>query len=106
MKRSEKHLPSKASFSTFLQLNCSNFGLNFVKGLRVTKFVKKIKFGGVWGEMKCFQRKTFTKYLRLTLVLISVFQEFFAHFPKFLFWQEDWALDYHPSKFKHFPDIS
>ena len=80
-----------------------------MKGLRVTKFVKKIKFGGIWGEIeakKCFQRKTFTKYLRLTLVLISVFQEFFAHFPKFLFWQEDWALDYHPSKFRHFPDIS
>ena len=28
VKRSEKQLPSKANFSTFLQLNCSNFGLN------------------------------------------------------------------------------
>ena len=32
--------------------------------------VKEIKFDGVWGKLeakKCFQRQTFTKYLRLTL---------------------------------------
>ena len=62
-----------------------------MKGFRVTKIVKEIKFEEVWGEFeakKCFQRHSFTKYFRLTLVsckivhygksLISVFKEFFA----------------------------
>ena len=41
-------------------------------GLIVTKIVKKkIMIEGVFGELeakKCFQRKSFTKYLTLTLV--------------------------------------
>ena len=44
-----------------------------MKGLRVTKIVKEIRFVGVWGELeakKCFQRQSFTKYLRLTLVFV------------------------------------
>ena len=44
-----------------------------VKGLRVNKIVKKIKFEGIWGELavkKCFQRQSFTKYLRLTIVFM------------------------------------
>ena len=44
-----------------------------MKGLRVTKIVKKTKFRDVWGESeakKCFQRQLFTKYLRLTLVFM------------------------------------
>ena len=40
MNKLEKLLPSKANFSTSLQLNCSNFRLNSVKGIRVTKTVK------------------------------------------------------------------
>ena len=45
-----------------------------MKALRVTKNVKEIMFEGVWGELeskKCFQRQQITKYLRLTLVLMS-----------------------------------
>ena len=46
---------------------------NCVEGLRVTKIVKEIKFQSVWGELKaknCFQKQSFTKYLRLTLVFM------------------------------------
>ena len=42
-----------------------------MKGLRVTKIVKEIKFEGVWGKLESkngFKRKSFTKYVRLTLV--------------------------------------
>ena len=42
-----------------------------VKGLRVTKIVKQIMFDEVWVILKSktgFQRQSFTKYLRLTLV--------------------------------------
>ena len=45
-----------------------------MKDLRVTEIVKEIKFEGVWGGLetqKCFQRQSFTKYLRLTLVSMS-----------------------------------
>ena len=38
-----------------------------MKGLTVTKIVKKIKFEGVGGELEakgCFQRQSFTKHLR------------------------------------------
>ena len=74
MKRLEKQLPSKANFTTFLQLNCSNFRLKpCERGLKVIKIVKEIKFEGFWGELgakNCFQRQPFTKYLRLTLVFM------------------------------------
>ena len=45
-----------------------------MKGLRVTKIVKEIRFERVWGKLeakKCFQRQPFKKYLRLTLVSMS-----------------------------------
>ena len=73
VKRSEKQLPRKGKFRTFLQLNCSNFSLKLVKSLIVTKIVREIKFEEVWGELeakKCFQKQSFTKYLRLTLVFM------------------------------------
>ena len=44
-----------------------------MKGLRIIKIVKEIKFEIVRGELearKCFQTESFTKYLRLTLVFI------------------------------------
>ena len=66
-----------------------------MKGLRVTKIVKEIKFEGVWGELeakKCFQRQSFPKYWRQTLfwhkiakykkVLISMFRQLFASINK------------------------
>ena len=46
---------------------------NWIKGFRVTKIIKQVKFGGVWGKLeakKCSQRQPFTKYLRETLVFI------------------------------------
>ena len=101
-------------------MNCSNFKLkNCVKGLRVTKNVKEIKFGEVWCEIeikRSFQRQSFTKYLRLTLAfrwsssLHEKFNLFFKSFSlvliKFWLWQEDWALGYHSVKFWDFSDIS
>ena len=66
-----------------------------MKGLRVTKIVKEIKFEGIWDNLeskKCFQSQSFTKYLRLTLFsseianylksLMSNFQELFASINK------------------------
>ena len=44
-----------------------------MKGLKVTKIVKEIKFEGVWGKLEPttgFQRHSITKYLRLTVVFI------------------------------------
>ena len=46
---------------------------NCVKGLKVTKIVKQIKFEGVWGKLEaknCLQRQPFTKYLRKTLIFM------------------------------------
>ena len=42
-------------------------------GPTVIKVVKEIKFEKVWGELEaneCFQRRSFIKYLRLTLIFI------------------------------------
>ena len=44
-----------------------------MKGLRVTKIVKEIKFEGVWDELESkngFKRQSVAKYLRLTLVFM------------------------------------
>ena len=60
--------------STFLQISCSNSRLNCVKNLRVTKTPKpSIKFEGNWGNVVaiiCFQRQSWTKYLRQIPVFI------------------------------------
>ena len=45
-----------------------------MKGLRVTEIVKEVKLERVWGELEakyCFQRQSFTKYLRLILIFIE-----------------------------------
>ena len=52
MERSEKQLPNKGNHRTFLPPNCSNFKLKCLKGLKVTKNVKEIKFQGVWSELE------------------------------------------------------
>ena len=75
---SEKQLPSKTNFSTFLQLNSFNFRLRLCE--RSYQLVKEIKFEGVWGDVEAknrFHRKSFTKCLRLTPVLMrnSALQE-------------------------------
>ena len=46
---------------------------NYVKGLRVTKIVKPIKFERDWGNLEakyCFQRESCPKCIRQTLVLV------------------------------------
>ena len=65
-----------------------------MKDFIVTKIVDKIKFEGVWGELKSkkgFQRQAFTKYLRFLFSceiahygkgLISVSEEVFASIDK------------------------
>ena len=73
-----KELSSKTNFSAFLQINCFNFMFKMCH--RVTKTVKQIKFERVWRKLeakKCFQRQSFTKYLRQTLffMLNSALQE-------------------------------
>ena len=67
-------------------------GQNIVKGLRVTKIVKEIKFKGVWSELeskKGFQRESATKYLRLNLGFMgnSALQEKFNCYFSGLFWK-------------------
>ena len=45
-----------------------------MKGLRLTRIVEEVKFEGIWGQLEaknCFQRQSFTKYLRLTLVFMQ-----------------------------------
>ena len=90
-----------------------------MKGLRVTKIVKEIKFEGVLGELeakKLFLIQSFTNYLRLSLVFMwnSALQKkfnfcfsrvFLLALTKFLFWQRGWALGHHSMRFKHFPYI-
>ena len=66
-------------------------GSSYVKDPRVTKIVKQIKSEKGWGELEarnCFQRQSFTKYLRQSLPFIwnsklrkhsiSVFHETFT----------------------------
>ena len=60
-------------FSNFLQVSCSNFKLNSVKDLRLKKNEKQNKLEGVWGDLEarnCFQRQSFTKYLRQSVVFM------------------------------------
>ena len=97
-----------------------------MKGLGVTKVVNEIKFQDVWGELEekqCFQRQSFTKYLRKALVSMwnSKIRETFNFYFSAVFcwyqqsfyfekwpghWEEDWALDYNSMNFWDFPDLS
>ena len=46
-----------------------------MKGVRITKIVKEIKFEGVSGELESkggFKRQSVTKYLKLTLVFMGM----------------------------------
>ena len=69
VKRSEKKLARNTNFITSLQICCSNFR----RRLRATKIVKQIKFEWDWDELEakyCFQRQSWPKYMRQTLVLV------------------------------------
>ena len=52
MKRLEKQLKSKANIDPFCKLILLTLDLNSEKGLRVSKIVQEINFGGVWGELE------------------------------------------------------
>ena len=70
MKSWQMQWPSKANFAPFLQLKSSNFRLNSVKCIRVTKIVEKITFEGVFSELgskKYFYTQSFRKYSILIL---------------------------------------
>ena len=58
VKRSESSYQVRQMLTLFYNLVALILGLNSVKGLRVTKFVKEIKFEGLWGkiEAKKFSR--------------------------------------------------
>ena len=61
-----------------------------MKDLRVTTIVKEIKLEGVWGELEPklgFQRQSFPKYLRLTLVFTwnsALREKFSFYFSRFV----------------------
>ena len=52
MKRFKEQLSIKAHFSTIFNLVALILIENSMKGLRVTKIVKEIRFEGVWGNLK------------------------------------------------------
>ena len=117
VKRSEKQLPSKANFSLFLLLTCSNFSLELCDRHYSYQNCQKIGFGGVCGELEaknCFQRQSFTKYLKQILVfrwnsaLREEFNFFFSgvlvSIKKISFWRKNWALGYNSMKFLDFPE--
>ena len=62
-----------------------------MKGLSVTKIVNEVKFEGVLGELeakKLFQRQTFSKDLRQTLVCMrkrEIRESFNFYFPAVVF---------------------
>ena len=61
------------TLALFRKLVALVLGKNCVKGLRVTKIVKQIKFEEDWGELQvrnCLLRQSFTKYLKQTLVFM------------------------------------
>ena len=71
MKKAENQIPSKANFSTFLQLNCSKCKLKPCE--RPYSYQTSLR-DKVWVELEdkyFFQRQSCTNYLRLTLVLIQ-----------------------------------
>ena len=72
-----KYQKSSCEVRQNLALFCNSIaqilGWNCVKDPRVITRVKEIKFEGVWGELeanKCFQRRSFTKFLTLALIFM------------------------------------
>ena len=73
MKRSGKQLSSKENVVLLSKLIALGLGQNIVKGLKVTKTFKKIRFDEVWGKIeskKGFQRQSVIKHFTLTLVFM------------------------------------
>ena len=88
MKRSEKQLPSKANFSTFLQLNYSNFRLKPYEKPKLSKKLNLKGSGASWkpknvsrdnhSHHKVFETNS-CEIEPYEKSLISVFQESFAN---------------------------
>ena len=69
-------------------------------------------------QKKCFQRQSFTKYFRLTIVFMRnsalrekfnfffFFKSFLLVLTKFSIWHREWALGNDSMKFRHFPNFS
>ena len=91
MKRSEKQLPSKANFSTFLQLNYSNFRLKPYEKPKLSKKLNLKGSGASWkpknvsrdnhSHHKVFETNS-CEIEPYEKSLISVFQESFASINK------------------------
>ena len=85
VKRWEKHLASKANFSTSLLISCSNFKIKLCKRHWSDW---KFQWNHVWRDLgwlelkNCSQRRSFTKYFRQTLVFTwdSKIQESFSFY--------------------------
>ena len=73
VKRLVKYLSSNRTFSTFCNLVALILNWNCLKNLLVSKIVQKIKFEGDRGELEaktCFQRQSWARYIRQTLVFM------------------------------------
>ena len=70
---------SKTKLGIFSQFGCSDFKLELCEKLHSYQIVQKIKFEGDSGEVElkiCFQRPSWTKYMRqYRKTLISTFQQ-------------------------------
>ena len=73
MERSEKQLPSKANFSHFFQLNCSNLRLKQCAGPYSYQNCQKIKLKEVWVvlESKKVSGDCLLNFLLLFLYLLK-----------------------------------
>ena len=63
----------RQNLALFCKLVAIILGLNCLKGLKIFKIVKEIKFEEVWDKLKAknyLQRQLWTKYLRKTLVFM------------------------------------
>ena len=86
MKRSAKQLSSKTKVSTFSRLNLFNLKLKLCEKSHSHKNCQKIKLEGEWGELEaknCFQRQSWKKYMRQTLVFSAIQESFISIFEQF-----------------------
>ena len=118
--RSLKQLSSNIRFSTFSRLSWSNFKLKLNEKPHSYQNSPKNEvwrgLGRVRSKQNCFQRQSWTGYMRQTLVFVwnsairENFNFYFQQFPtgigEFWVWGEGWALGYNSMKFWDFPDLS
>ena len=71
---------------------------NCVKGLRVIKIVKQIKFEGIWGKLEAKNCSFYVKQCTKGKIQFLFFSSLLPMLTKFSFWEEDWALGYNSMK--------